>query len=110
MNHSCLSSTPEKARSPSVTRVHSMTLHLSHIRIQCRLSDPECRADFTDRMPLLPEEIDRKDALLRIEPLGPPALSAPGARRFQACLRPLLDQIDGSSKVPPRRHELPFVT
>jgi hypothetical protein len=44
-------------------------------------------------MLLLPEQIDRKDALLRTEPLGPPTLPAPGPRRFQPCLRPLLDQI-----------------
>jgi hypothetical protein len=42
----------EKAWSPSIMRVDSMSLRLSHIGIQCRLGDPQCRADFTDRMPL----------------------------------------------------------
>jgi hypothetical protein len=42
---------------------------------------------------LLPEQIDGKSALLRTEPLGPPALPAPRPRRLQTRLHPLLDQI-----------------
>ena len=37
----------------------------------------------------LPEQIDGKRALLRIEPLGPATLSASGWCRFQARARPL---------------------
>jgi len=44
-------------------------------------------------MVLLPEQIDGKGALLRIEALGPAAFSVPGLHRFQSRACPLFDQI-----------------